>query len=382
MAGFLFRFHFAIFLSFCCSHSFGQSYTLDINFLRQTANPGDTISFDAVFKQDSNFVPIGSLFLKIASNEGKIWNMRWPILNGICQVDIAVPDSFPGSDLIFYFAATTRFFTLYGHIKSGGKIQKLRSTLMTAGKDWLVEDIPVEAGNFIYKNKIFEGDATLFLKREKGSSDDLDIGLMSILDSPFVPNASVAMPVAIAKKLDTSIRITPVPFFEIDSTVVGKGKTLETVIVTAKKLSRAQQFNEKYSNGLFKSINERIIDLIDDPSVLASFDVLNVLTGRVAGLQIRNPVGGTPTATWRGDPVVFYIDEMRVDIEAVKMISVNDIAIIKAFPPPFFGNSFGEGGAIAIYTKRGDFMGDGNRRNFRIKGYSPFVVGLPVNPVN
>ena len=35
-------------------------------------------------------------------------------------------------------------------------------------------------------------------------------------------------------------------------------------------------------------------------------------------------------------------------------VPVNDIAYIKVFRPPFMGGSGGSGGAIAIYTKRGD----------------------------
>lgn len=360
--------------------SFSQDDALKINFLKQSSNPGDTISFDASFSVNNTPVPTGTLYTKIVDNQGKIWNMRWPILNGVCQVDMHIPDSFPFGDLTFYFAASQRFFTVYGHLNAGGKIQKLKSTLMTAGKEFLMEDIKVEDGNFVYRNKIFEGEAILFLKREKGSSDDIDISIMSLLDSSFIPNATVTKTVSIGKPLDTTIHKPVFAFQTIDSVIAANGKMLETVVVTAKKLSRAQQFSEKYSTGLFRSINERLIDMIDDPSALTSFDVLNYLSGRVAGLIIRNPMGGDPTATWRNDPVTFYIDEMRVDIQTVRMLVVSDIAIVKAFPPPFFGNMFGEGGAIAIYTKRGEFIGNGNRRNFRIKGYTPFVTTLPVKP--
>lgn len=362
----------------------GKAYSqeLDVTFLKQSGNPGDTISFDASFNINNQPVATGSLFLKIVNEEGKIWNMRWPVLNGICQADIVIPDSFPKADLTFYFAATTRFFVVYGKLKSGGKIKMLKSTLMTSSKEWVLEDIKVtDDGSFVYRNKVFEGYATLFLKREKGNSDDLDIGIVSLLDSSFTPHAVVTKKVSIGKPLDTtSAPINALSFEKVDSAVDSKGKMLETVVVTAKKQTRAQQFNEKYSKGLFNSINERIFDLMDDPVAATSFDVLNYLSGRVAGLMIRNPIGADATATWRGDPVTFYIDEMRVDIPAVRMLSVNDIAIVKTYPPPFFGNTFGEGGAVAIYTKRGEYNGNSNRRNFRVKGYTPFTTSLPINP--
>ena len=41
-------------------------------------------------------------------------------------------------------------------------------------------------------------------------------------------------------------------------------------------------------------------------------------------------------------------------METVESISMNDIAYIKVFRPPFFGGSGGSpGGAIAIYTRKG-----------------------------
>ncbi|MDO9373308.1 MAG: hypothetical protein Q7T76_02765 [Ferruginibacter sp.] len=54
---------------------------------------------------------------------------------------------------------------------------------------------------------------------------------------------------------------------------------------------------------------------------------------------------------------------------------MTDIAIVKAYPPPFFGAPGGNGG-IAIYTRRG---GEGNylpanRRVFKVSGYTPAAI--------
>jgi hypothetical protein len=85
-------------------------------------------------------------------------------------------------------------------------------------------------------------------------------------------------------------------------------------------------------------------------------NILNYLQGRVAGLLIRNSGYGDATATWRNGPVIFYIDEMRVDIQTAIMVPVSDIAIVKAFPPPFFGNNlWGRGCHCYLYKKGGIF---------------------------
>ena len=62
------------------------------------------------------------------------------------------------------------------------------------------------------------------------------------------------------------------------------------------------------------------------------------------------------------------------------MIPVADVAIIKLFPPPFFGNPGGGGGGIAVYTKRGGLTDDGFKNAFKVTGYTPLVSEFPESP--
>ena len=370
-----------LFAILICAQSWAQETSLTITILKNELQPKDTLAFDALFTVNGKKPATGTLYLKAVNQQGQIWNMRWPLLDGICQVDIAIPDSFPSSHFDLYFAATTNFFTIYGQVKSPSKVKALKSTLLTTGKDWLVEDIPVSAeGEFQYRYKVFEDEATLFLKQNLKNNDDLNIRIVSLLDSTFVPIATSVKEISIGTIKDTVAGRKQLTYTEIDSAIASQEKMLEAVMVTAKKLTKAEKFNEKYTSTLFKTMDEKVIDLLDDPTAQASLNILNYLQGRIAGLQIRNPGYGDATATWRNGPVIFYIDEMRVDIQTAVMVPVSDIAIVKAFPPPFFGNTLGEGGAIAIYTKRGEYFENGNRRSFRIKGYTPYVTKLPLRP--
>ena len=131
--------------------------------------------------------------------------------------------------------------------------------------------------------------------------------------------------------------------------------TLKEVIVTAKIKSRIEELNDKYVSGLFGSQNAYQFSVIDDPSSLASLSAFDYLQSRVAGLQINNAFSGKPTANWRGSDVSFFLDEMSVDSWQLAAMPMNNIAFIKVFRPPFFGAmGGGSGGAIAVYTKKGD----------------------------
>jgi hypothetical protein len=77
---------------------------------------------------------------------------------------------------------------------------------------------------------------------------------------------------------------------------------------------------------------------------------------------------------WRGSTPQLYVNEVPTDVDMVSSISVNDIAYIKVFRPPFMGGSGnGAGGAIAVYTRRGNDVrqqpGKGLANN-TVSGYS------------
>ena len=134
-----------------------------------------------------------------------------------------------------------------------------------------------------------------------------------------------------------------------------KVKTLEGVVVKAKIRSREEELEKRYTSGLFQTGRSRNFNLLDDPSAIGSMNVLNYLQGKVAGLQISYGGGSNYRVERRGSTPAFYIDEMQADPEQLAMLVMSDIAFIKVIDPPFMGApGNGAGGAIAVYTRRGD----------------------------
>lgn len=164
----------------------------------------------------------------------------------------------------------------------------------------------------------------------------------------------------------------PIP---IDSSILNRGKffateadrvrpdlarrvrTLETVTVTARQRSRAQEMDDNYTSGLFKGGDAAgTFDLVNDPFATGALNIFQYLQGKVAGLQITTAgAGGTPTLSWRGGTPSLFLNEMQMDPQSLQNIPVQDVAYIKVFRPPFFGApGGGAGGAIAVYTKKGN----------------------------
>jgi hypothetical protein len=142
---------------------------------------------------------------------------------------------------------------------------------------------------------------------------------------------------------------------------------LEGVTVTARRKTRLDSLDEKYTGGLFAGGDARQFDVMNDPLGYTYPDAIHYLQGRVAGLQIRtdiiDPISLLPKPyemIWRGGSPIVYINERPANSEEVASLPVQTIAYIKVFRPPFMGSRGAAGdpanGAIAIYTKRG---GDG-----------------------
>jgi hypothetical protein len=130
---------------------------------------------------------------------------------------------------------------------------------------------------------------------------------------------------------------------------------MKEVIVKAREKSPLQKMDEKYTSGLFSGEGDNVqFDVLDDKSAFAFPGVINYLQGKVAGLMITIGSDNVPSLQWRGETPTIYLNEMSVDATQIQNLSMNDVAYIKVFRPPFTGGMNDAGGAIAVYTKKGN----------------------------
>lgn len=123
-----------------------------------------------------------------------------------------------------------------------------------------------------------------------------------------------------------------------------KSIRLKEVVVKADSKSKTIKLNEELSSGMFKNINETVIDFVNEPQPIEGYyNVVDFLAGRVAGLTVSN---GIPKI--RNAEVNIYLNEMKISPDNLNGINIRDIAMVKVFK----GSGL-LGNAIAIYTKRG-----------------------------
>lgn len=112
----------------------------------------------------------------------------------------------------------------------------------------------------------------------------------------------------------------------------------------------------EYVSPLFRNVDGIYFDLERDNSagsIYGHVNILDWLQGRVPSLQVYN-IRGHRIAFMRNQPATIYVDEFRADASLLNMLPVTDIALIKVIRGPHAGILSGPGGAIAVYTKRGE----------------------------
>jgi hypothetical protein len=111
-----------------------------------------------------------------------------------------------------------------------------------------------------------------------------------------------------------------------------------------------------YESPLFRNIDGTYFDLEHDNSTLSAnsyFNILDWLQGRVAGLQVYT-IRGIRIPFIRNYPATVYVDEIRTDASILNMLPVADMALIKIIKSSNAAIASGPGGAIVVYTKRGE----------------------------
>ncbi len=121
--------------------------------------------------------------------------------------------------------------------------------------------------------------------------------------------------------------------------------------------TKEEILNETYCSGLFNTLHADYFDFMDDgvnASAMGYHNILDWLQGRVAGLRIITTRNNLRIPVIRNQRAGVYVDEMWMGYDFLNMLPISDIAMVKIIKSPFAGGWGGVGGAIAIYTIRGE----------------------------
>lgn len=145
--------------------------------------------------------------------------------------------------------------------------------------------------------------------------------------------------------------------------------TLKEVVVYTKVKTRLEEMHERYASGIFQSWDSYQFNVADDRLAYSLPSAFEYLKTKVPGIKFDS---GNPI--WRGSSVALFLDEFPTNAEVLATVAMSNVAYIQVFRPPFIGaQGGGPGGAIAVYTRKGD----DNRSAFTgldftlLPGYTP-----------
>jgi len=154
-----------------------------------------------------------------------------------------------------------------------------------------------------------------------------------------------------------------------------KGMLLKEVVVSGRAKRSVDLLDDKYTTGMFKRPGDFQYDMINDPWASKTIDVFHFLQNQIPGLTLQYR-DGIPVLRWRDGSPSLFVDEVGTRAEIVNDLPIQDIAYVKVYRPPFVGAiGGGRGGAIAIYTRKGDDVATISARGLNYKlleGYSPY----------
>jgi hypothetical protein len=360
---------------------------LDIQLNKNILQPGDSLLVRVDYKDPGGQIQeqsLATLELVIENEQGERTRLRWPVINGQASGAIYLPDSLPRGKYTLLAGLQQRFFEVIGKIDDAGNIGSIQAMLLAKTGQWDEQQVPVSPdGTFAIRNWLFEEDALMAFSATKNNNRPLNIRISTQLDSSFAPLAVAGKAFYIGSPPSAARETLQQPVETSASAFADQGTLLPAVLVRTTAKTAAEQFNDEYVSGLFRSGDERILSVMTDPSALGFPNIFSYLQGRVAGLQIAPAGLRGGGARWRGSRVTFFLDEVRVSPQQIANIPMTDIAIVKAYPPPFFGAP-GGGGGIAIYTRRGGEANylPANRQVFKVRGYTPAAIALNMNKMS
>ena len=335
---------------------------------------GDTLSFDCLlsnYKADGLSAITLNVWIEDIYRNNR-WKYRYPLINGEFSGNLIIDNSLPDGKYAINFLIQKQFCKIEGQIKDYYPIKKgILCAIFTKDQASFFDTIkPAPNGSFILPRLVFEDSSHLLFSPIGRNRNDLFIKLTTSLDSAFTPLAINTLLVTVGNPSNLVQADT------VKSYAFNKEKfvhaTLPDVIVQTNKKRKVEMFNQEYSTGLFSGGMPTIFDGLESDQIARSMDIFHFLQGKILGLNVDY---NTNRFSFRGKPVLVFLDEWRLYFDQLYSINTGDIAMIKVFREFEGGPSIRNECSICIYTKRGNYMDNSSRKySFVVKGYSPITT--------
>jgi hypothetical protein len=365
-----------------CSSQFNSvnaqsSAVINIQLNKNVFAKGDTINIDATLPNYAAISKTATLQLWIENiKTGKRWKFRYPLINGYINAKLKVDSNMEEGVYAFNFLLQKSFFSLSGHaVNVGKKDDRLNYVMISKNKQTIVDAAALNGQkDFSIRNLLFQDSAFIIFSKPNHKNNDLQIDIKTPLDSSFTAIASATQFVTVAVPGDTSsLTKADTAAYSFKPGDTQYKIIMPEVIVKSRSNKRLEDFDRENASPFFSSPDAIVLDGLSSDEIANAPDLYTYLSIKVGGLKMETDNStGNRSFTWRGQPTDIYINEIKLDQEVPVWINPSDIAMIKIFRPgTALSADAAAGGAIAIYTKTGEYKQSSNRNySFYISGYT------------
>jgi hypothetical protein len=255
--------------------------------------------------------------------------------------------------------------------KKKGKVKEKEISFILQAKDSSTNflEVPLDKdGKFIIEDLVYEDSATIYYQLHNELFDiNIDYDpLPKIKNDIYLPQEELDKTIAFLHHH----AVENVVANEIHKELLDantKFKSLQEVVVTTRKPSKAMLVNKKYTSGMFSSTgNSKVMDLINDPPSSKAGNVFDYLQSKIAGLSITKKsatnyeVTSTRVMSLTGGkiPATIFLDEVLLSgTDMAASVPISQIAMVKYYTPGSLNlPSIGVAPVLVIYTKKYDDM--------------------------
>jgi hypothetical protein len=366
-----------LFISLAVSaYSYAQDDNLPVSVHLTKENNNDSLWVTVTI--NTNPKPGSLMFIASPGNSTSIDTFFLPVIDSSSLFCFVLPPGYK-DDLLLRAYYAPGIFRIAGTVNTKKTQVPVKAILITSNQQFYNKELVLKDNNrFSLPPMVFQGKASLAFNYnypDKKRRDHPDIVLDNTIASLHFDQQVFSQKLtglsSQNKNGPTQQDKRPGTTNPSDSNY----KTLNEVKISGVKKTPIEKFNDETSSGFFKDINEKTIDCLTNDNILSFPDCISYLQSQVAGITTATEKFGNTAIKWRGHQMkAFFIDEIPVDIDQVLGMNTADIAMIKVYAPPFFGaGGNGDGGALAIYTRRGEYRrADTNAHQwlFTVRGYA------------
>ena len=233
-------------------------------------------------------------------------------------------------------------------------------------------------GRFKMEGMVFEDTTSFTFKNNAGKNTGVRVTLASPSLSKSLYSLKTPLPKFIDMTPDAKQMLQLKSGYAANQPGKFNGIVLDEIKLKVKLKSKREVYEKQHVTGSLGGMASRTLDLISEPTN-SSLNVFQYLQSRLNGVNITGgPLNysivyrNSMTLGGGKVPMNIYLDEFLVDQSQVSTMKISEIAMVKVFAGG--GLSGGTGGALALYTKRGEGIFTGNdvpNEQILVEGFSP-----------